>query len=331
MPKPSRQQLRVLYLMDYLLSNTDDEHGASINDIINELRRHDMCPNRTTVYSDIEVLRQYGLDIIKDGETKGAKYHIGCRDFQDTELQILVDCIQSSNFITLKKSRELIQKLERQTSRYKARALEKNVYVRNRIKSMEESVYINVDMISTAISGNREISFQYYDYTVQKERVKRHNGKRYVVSPYSFVYVDQNYYLLVYYQPDDAIRHFRVDRITGLEISDTPRKGDKLYGQIDIAAYTTKTFYMFTGTECKVKCRFSSNLVRPVLDRFGNDTIIVPDGENAFTVTLDVIVSPQFFAWFSAFGSSAEILSPENVRSGYARHLNSILDLYIGQ
>ena len=328
MPASSYQQSRVLRLAEYLYSKTDDTHAVSMKDIREALNAYGFYPSRTTLYSDITCLRDFGIDIIKTSDTKGARYHIGSRLFQETELKILVDCIQSSNFITVKKSEELIRKLERLTSTYIAKSLDRSVYVRNRIKNMEESVYINVDGISSAINSNRQIRFQYYDIDMNKKKYPRHNGKYYEVSPYAFVYVDQNYYLLAFYPPDNAIRHFRVDRIVNLETMHSERSGKEAFLNLDIATYTSKVFYMFTGEERKVRCRFASGLVRPVLDRFGQDSIIVKEGDMSFSVTLDVVVSPQFYAWMSAYGSDAEILDPPDVRCGYIAHLQGIVDSY---
>lgn len=328
MPTSLNQQSRILRLAEFLYQKTDDTHTVSLKNILEALNAYGFYPSRTTVYSDINFLREFGIDIIKTGNTCASRYHIGTRLFQETELKILVDCIQSSNFITLKKSEEMIKKLEHLTSAHIAKSLERSVYVRNRIKNMEESVYINVDGISSAINSNKQIRFQYYDIDMNKKKYPRHNGKYYEVSPFAFVYVDQNYYLLAFYPPDKAIRHFRVDRIVNLEVLHSERSGKEAFMNLDIATYTSKVFYMFTGEERKVRCRFASGLVRPVLDRFGQDTIIVKEGDKSFSVTLDVVVSPQFYAWMSAYGSDAEILDPPDVRCGYIAHLQGIIDSY---
>ena len=326
MPKTENQKLRILYLHDYLLHNTDEQHPASVPEMIEALKKNGISVERKTVYDDLNCLGQdgYGMDLIRTGN----RYFIGERDFTAEEIRLLVDMVQSSNFITVKKTNELIKKLEGLMSSFGGKLLNKNVYVRNRVKTMNESVYRNVDAVSDAIAADRALTFRYFKYNVYKRKELRNNGKIHTVSPFALIWVDQNYYLLAYSHDAEEMRHFRVDRMTDLNSISGPRLGKEIFKCTDMSTYTSKVFYMFTGDETKVKIKFSEELVDTVIDRFGTGVILVPDGCGSFTVTLDIVVSRQFFAWLTAFGNKAEIISPVSVRQMFADHLTTIMEVY---
>lgn len=326
MPKSENQKLRILYLRDFLLKNTDEDHPASVPEMIAALEKQGISAERKTIYDDIRLLgpEGYGMDLIKTGR----RYFIGERDFSAEEVRLLVDMVQSSNFITLKKTNELIKKLEGLTSASEGKLLNKNVYVRNRVKTMNESVYRNVDCISDAISADRPLTFKYFRYNVNKKKELRNGGRLHTVSPFALIWVDQNYYLLGYNHDVSEMRHFRVDRMTELGSIDGPRIGKELFRKTDMSTYTSKVFYMFTGEETRVRLKFAADLADTVIDRFGTGVILVPEKDESFTVTLDIVVSRQFFAWLSAFGTGAEILAPDGVREMFRDHLKSILNTY---
>ena len=324
MPRTENQKLRLLYLRDYLLAQTDEDHPVELQDMADELPRHDIPAERKTLYDDLRCLSEYGLDIIRSGRS----YFVASREFSSEEVRLLVDMVQSSNFITLRKTDELIRKLEKLTSVYEGRRLSRNVYVRNRVKTMNESVYQNVDRVSDAITRDRVLRFRYFRYTMQKEKELRNDGKDHVVSPFALIWIDQNYYLLGYNHKAREMRHFRVDRMTGIRSSKGPRRGKDLFDRTDMSLYTTRVFAMFTGEETRVTLRFAKNLTDAVIDRFGEGVILIPEDGEHFHVTLDVVVSPQFFAWLSAFGADAEILAPDHVRGALLNHFRSITDLY---
>lgn len=325
MPKSDNQKLRILYLRDFLLSQSDEKHPVTLAQMSEALSARGIGAERKTLYDDIRCLsEQYGMDIIHSGRN----YFVASREFTDEEIHLLVDMVQSSNFVTLRKTDELIRKLEKLTSVHEGKRLSRSVYVRNRIKTMNESVYRNVDRVSEAIASDRNLRFQYFRYNVKKEKELRSGGKIHRVSPFALIWADQNYYLLGYNLEAGEMRHFRVDRMTRIELSRGPRKGKELFEKIDMSLYTTKVFSMFTGTERRVTIRFSTGLIDAVIDRFGENAMLIPEDEQHFRVTLDLVVSPQFFAWLSGFGPGAEILAPEEVRQAMAEHLKSITELY---
>lgn len=326
MPRGAGQKLKLLYLKDYLLKYTDDSHAVTVRQMIEELNRRGISAERKSLYDDLDALDgdSCGLDLVRDN----GNYSVASRDFELQEVKLLVDMVQSSNFITRTKTRELIGKLEGLVSVYDARQLDRHVYVRGRVKTMNESVYINVDKISEAISGDCKLRFQYFTYDTRKQKQLRHGGRARTVSPFALIWVDQNYYLLAYDSESAAMRHFRVDRMTRITAQPGPREGKALFEKTDMSTYTTKVFNMFTGEEKRVTLRFADSLVDPVIDRFGEDIALIPSGEDRFTVTVDVVVSPQFYAWLAPFGAEAEILSPPEVRRGMIEQLQTILKVY---
>lgn len=324
MAKSANQKLKLLILKDYLLRNSDEKHPVTIPQIIEELRRYDIKAERKSLYDDLEALRVYGLDIV---QSRG-NYYVGQRNFETPELKLLVDSIQSSKFITEKKTMSLIKKLEELASMYDAQLLERQVYVRNRVKSMNESVYYNVDSIADAINQDRAIRFKYFEYTVTKERRIRRNGDWYVVSPFALMWDDENYYMVAWDADAGSLKHYRVDKMLEITALKDARKGKEAFAEVDMAAYAKKTFGMFTGQDRSVRLRFKNILAGAVFDRFGRDVMLIPDGEDHFVVTLDVAVSPQFYSWVFGFGTDVEILSPDDIRERAADLAQQIADQY---
>ena len=327
MAKSANQKLKLLYLMQYLLESSDEAHTVTVAEMIAELARHDISAERKSIYDDIEALRVFGLDIVQaKGKTTG--YYIGTRDFELPELKLLVDSVQSSKFITQKKTLSLIKKLERLASTFDAQLLQRQVYVRNRVKSMNESVYYNVDEIAGAINADKAINFKYYEYTVTKERQYRHDGAEYEISPFALMWDDENYYMLGYDAAAEKMKHYRVDKMTAISAADKLREGKDAFKEVDMSAYSKKIFGMFTGDEQRVTLRFTNRLVGAVIDRFGKYVMIIPDGEENFTVSLDIAVSPQFYAWVFGFGTDAKILSPADVRAEAGRIVRELAKQY---
>lgn len=338
MAKSFGEKLKILYIRDYLLRCSDEQHPVSVGDIIAELEKHDIQAERKSIYRDLKTLgyvpekdafddlvpESYGMDIARSG----GGYYLRERDFTLEEVKLLVDMVQSSNSITLKKTQELINKLEGLVSIYEAKALNRTVFVRSRVKTMNESVYLNVDRISEAINTNRALTFRYYRYNAHKKKELRRDGADYLVSPFALIWVDQNYYLLAYSHMYSEMRTYRVDRMSYVRRSELQRIGGDAFKKIDIATYTTKVFHMYTGELRRVNMRFADALADTVIDRFGGDAMIIPGDDGHFSVNAEVAVSPQFYAWLAGFGKDAEIVSPAAVREGMAAHLRESLSVY---
>ena len=328
MARSSYQKLKPLYIMKYLLQNTDEDHPVTVNQIISFLDSQGISAERKSIYSDVEALQYFGLDIVQAGSGRSCGYYVAHRNFELPELKLLVDSVQSSKFITHKKTATLIKKIETLASIHEAQLLNRQVFVKNRIKTMNESIYYNVDEIHNGILRNKKIRFLYFEYNVQKERQYRKNGEYYVVSPFALTWDDENYYMVAYDSDAAMIKHYRVDKMEKISIMEEDRDGLDAYQALDMAIYARKTFGMFTGTVEHVVLRFENHLVGAVLDRLGREVFIVPDGPDHFTVRTDVIVSPQFFAWVFGFGENAQIIGPTKVVAGMKRHINSVSKLY---
>lgn len=327
MPKSANQKLKLLYLMQLLLQKTDENHHMSVQEMIDELAKLDISAERKSIYADLEALRQFGLDVVQS-KGKSTGYYVANRDFELPELKLLVDSVQSSKFITHKKTLALIKKIESLASVYDAQLLQRQVYVRNRVKSMNESVYYNVDEISNAITRDSMIRFKYYELDVNKQRRYRHDGKVYEISPFALMWDDENYYMLGYDASAEKMKHYRVDKMVQIEQAASPRQGGEHFAELDMSAYSKQVFGMFTGSEQTVKLRFDNALVGAVVDRFGKEIMLIPDGDKHFMVSVDVAVSPQFFAWLFAFGTMVEILSPAELKHEMCKRASAVAEMY---
>ena len=328
MARSSNQKAKLLYLAKIFSEQTDETHGLTMPELISRLNDVGISADRKTIYTDLEELRHFGMDILAQQEGGIWRYCLVSREFELAELKLLVDSVQSSKFITARKTRALIGKLEGLTSRYEARSLSRQVYVTGRVKTMNESIYYNVDELHRAIAADRQIRFHYFEYTAQRKRQYRREGQFYQVSPFALIWESENYYLLAYDAGSGILKHYRVDKMTDIALTGEPRQGRETFEAQEMSAYTRKVFGMFSGREARVQLRFENRLAGPVLDRLGTDAMLIPDGEAHFTVLADVVVSPQFYAWVCGFGDGVQILSPQWAAEGYAEHIRRIAALY---
>ena len=326
MAKSPNQKTKLLHLARMLLRQTDEDHPLTVAQIIEALAREDIKAERKSIYDDLEALRLFGLDVqCRKGKTPG--WFIGSREFELPELKLLMDAVQSSRFITQKKSDALIRKLESLASIHQAGQLQRQVYVSGRIKVMNESIYYNVDKLHTAIAAQKAITFKYFDYDIARQKVFRREGKRYVVSPYGLIWNNENYYLVAFDHANRDMRHYRVDKMTEIAVTCLSREGKEQYPDFQLAQYGQKHFGMYSGPEWKVTLRGRRDKAGLVWDRFGQDIILVPDGEDHFTVTLPVVISPQFFGWLMGLDGSLTLTAPREAVQAYRQKLSAALEL----
>lgn len=311
--KGENQKLKLLYLLDILNKYTDDEHTITMQEIVKKLHTCGVNAERKTLYNDLEELRKYGVDIIGEKDGLGYNYHIGNRKFELAELKLLVDAVQSSRFITKAKSKELIKKLNELTSKYHADELSHQVYVAGRVKTMNESIYYNVDLIHTAISADVKISFRYFMWDENKKQVYRRGGAYYSVSPWGLTWDDENYYLIGYDDEYEAIRYYRVDKMKKIALTDKKREGKDSFKSVDMAAYSKKRFGMFDGEETEVELLCDNEMAGVIIDRFGRDTPFVRRDEEHFVALVSVAVSIQFLGWVMSLGDGIKIIGPKRV------------------
>jgi predicted DNA-binding transcriptional regulator YafY len=298
--------------MQIFLNQTDENHRLSVNDLISKLVAYGITAERKTIYDDIETLRQFGIDIVME-KTKSVGYYVASREFELPELKLLADAVQSSNFITERKSRQLIKKLQNLASQHDAGKLQRQVYIQNRVKNMNESIYYSVDTLHTAIAEGKKISFKYFDYNIKKERVFRRDGERYVVSPVVLAWNEGYYYLIGNSDNREGLTHYRIDKMHSVEKLEEVR-GGAVSERFCLAEYSKKVFGMYGGEETDVKLRIHNQLAGVVIDRFGKDIRMVADGDEHFTINVKVALSPVFYGWLFQFGDLCEVISPQTLK-----------------
>ena len=324
MAKLVGQKTKLIYILRILERFTDENHSITTAQIIEKLNELEISADRKTLYSDISTLRELGYDIGQEPTRNGGGWKLISRDFELPELKLLVDAIQSSRFITGKKSRDLIKKLGSLTSKYDAAKLNRQVHVSGRIKSENESIFYIVDMIQSAIQENHPILFTYLVWNTRKELVSKGREKR-VISPWALIWKDENYYLIGYDDDASQIKHFRVDKMSNVSILPDKRKGSKEFSKIDLTTYSDTTFGMMGGETQAVTFEFPESLVGVVIDRFGKDIAITKCSEGRFRVRTNVVVSGQLYGWLCGLGPECSIHAPDNVRDDYIKWLRSII------
>jgi len=317
--------MKLLYLMKILLERSDEEHPLTVQELVQALAEYDIRAERKSIYSDLELLRQYGLDIeMRQSKTFG--YYIASRQFELPELKLLVDAVQSSRFITQKKSRELIGKLSSLTSKHHAKQLRRQVFSAERPKAINESVYYSIDTIHLAIEDGVKINFQYFDYDLSKSRVYRRDGAHYSLTPLALCWNDDNYYVVCYNAKYDDFNHYRIDRMSSVSLS--PEKADKIdKGRFNVAEHMKRVFGMFGGERIRAKLRFDESLINTVLDRFGID-VPLRKADGGFEVTVEISESPVFLSWMAQFGQRAEIIAPDSLREAMRTLMLELYKIY---
>lgn len=328
MPKGAGQKLKLYYLSRIMTEKTDDEHTLTMPEIQRHLEAYGVTADRKSLYDDLEALRVLGIEVIGEKEGRNYVYHVGKKQFEIAELKLLVDAVQSSKFITVKKSGELIRKLTGFASEHEAAQLNRQVVVQGRIKTMNESIYLVIDSIHRAISENRRIRYEYMRWNLRK-RLERRKSKPYEVSPWALVWDSENYYLIAYDAEAEMIKHFRVDKMRNITLTDRRREGRELFNELDLATYASVIFGMFGGEITRVKLQFENGLVGVLLDRFGREIPIHPaDREGWSETSVDVAVSDNFLGWVFSLGKSIEIIEPGSVVDRFKRQITSILECY---
>lgn len=328
MSTSSSKNLKILYILKYLWENTDETHYAKCLDISEYLSKNSIVAERKSIYSDINLLKEFGISI-ENVKGKNGGYYIADRTFELAELKILLDEVSSSKFITHKKSFELIKKLETLCSKHQAHELVTNVYVPNRIKSMNESILYNIDFINSSLNEKRKVAFKYFDYNTDKEKIFRHNDKVYKVSPYGLVINNDNYYLIATEDEGEnpKIKHYRVDKMKHIDI--LFEYSSEVKPDFDVATYAQKHFSMYGGEIKTVEIRFENCLSSAVIDRFGYDVdMIKEDDGKHFNISTELAVSNQFLGWIFGLGGKAKIISPPEVVDMMKAQLKNIINDY---
>lgn len=326
MPRGNGSKIKLFRILEYLFRATDKEHGVTVQEVIEKLAEQGIDAERKSVYDDFLTLGDLGFPVERM-HTRPERYYLEERIFTLAELKLLVDAIQSTRFITGEKSRELIGKLELFAGEHHAGDLSRQVYVDGRVKSMNGTVMENVDGIHNAIRRKKRLSFSYFSYSKEKQKVYRAGGKPYDVSPAALLWDDEKYYLVAYDEKAGAVKNFRVDKMDNLSISKQNIAEHDELAHFNPAAYSNKIFGMYGGEETLVVLECAERLAGVILDRFGWEPAFLPQGDR-FRVGLRVMLSPNFYAWVMSFGADMQIVSPPAVRAEFARRVADIATLY---
>ncbi len=325
MSRGTNQKFKFTYLMKIMQEKTDDEHALTIKQIMAELEKYDVTAERKSIYTDFQDMTdKFGIEIIKEQIGRDTYYHVGAREFELAEVKLLIDAIQSSKFITQTKSSELITKIKSFVSEHQAKLLQRQVFINDRVKTMNESVYYNVDYIHTAIGQNKKIRFKYFKWDINKELVPRHNGAWFVASPWALTWDDENYYMVAFDDWDHKIKHYRVDKMMDISVEEERRDGKEEFKNFDMAEYSKATFGMYQGKKTKVKIQFVNYMCGVFIDRFGKDISFRPVDDEHSELMVDVNVSPQFFGWIFSLGNAVKITGPQEVVEEMGKTIKAI-------
>ena len=305
----NESQHALLLLQQYLYQQTDEQHPVSVTDILAFWQQHGIQAGRKSVYTDIELLQNAGMDIVCVKSSQN-KYFVGQRLFELPELKLLVDAVESSRFITEKKSTALIKKLSHLTSTAQAEQLNRRIYMGGTPKPENESIYYNVDTIHNAVQKKQQITFQYFEYTPKKEKVLKHDGYKYRFSPYAMIWNRDCYYAVGWSEKHGKIAQFRVDRMTAVEPLEQAAVQTP---DFDPAEYVRKVFGMYPDDLCTAKLLCDNEVMRSVIDRFGENVRTETVDEQHFRATVEVAPSPPFFSWVFTFSGKIRIVSPAAV------------------
>ena len=327
MSRMPNQKMKLLYLMKILLEETDENHKLTLAEIAAELGRYGISAERKSLYDDLESLRVYGIDI-QVSRGRRVEYFVGERKFAPSELKLLVDAIQSSRFITPKKSSELIRKIESLGSSKQKAELHRQVNMDMRRKATNEDIYRNIDSICRAISAGKKIRCKYFEWNSYKQRILRKDGKVYFLSPLALHWDDENYYLVAYDSEAEIIKHFRVDKLLSVVIMDETKDDVPLVRDFDVSNYSRQIFGMYGGEATNVMIQCDNSLAGVVIDRFGVDVTILSNKEEHFVFSTKVMISPTFFSWIMGFGNKMKVLSPASVADSLVELSREILQCY---
>ena len=325
------KRARILLLLKYLEEHTDESHPKRMCDILEHLEHAGASAERKAVYADIGLLRDLGYDIIKTNE-RAAAYFLGQRPMELAEAEICASAVSAARFMTEKKSRELIRKLGSPFGCAASLRFRERMALARTQKTRNEEIYYNIDLIVHAQNAGKKISFLYFEYTPDKKQRFKKDGQRYIASPYTLMWYEDCYYLVSNIDKYDNLSHFRVDRMSRIEISKEDIRPisevSEYKNYIDFDEYHRSVFGMFGGSPQTVRIRFRDELATAVFDRFGLDIAVSDIKDGFFNVSVNVRVSPGFLSWLTIFGNKAEVLSPDSLRQDMVNLIESLKEMY---
>lgn len=329
MARQPNQKLKLLYLSRIMRERTDAAHGLTLTEMMAALQEYGITSERKSLYDDIENLKVYGYDI-RTTRDRYVRYRLVSHTFEPAEIRLLVDAVQSCKFLTAKKSRSLIRKLEGLGSKYEANQIQRQSDTDNRLKTENEEIYANIATLQAAMAENRSVRCVYFEWNSHKQRLLRKKGEEYCISPWALMWEDAFYYLVGYDVEAKKIKHFRVDKMLKVHLTEEKREGDAAFSDFDMALYARHAFGMYGGELTSVRLSVDNSLAGVVFDRFGTGVTVL-NRENTFEFSVKVMVSPPFFAWVLGFGGKMKILSPDSVAEQLVSLARETLALYASE
>ena len=310
------QKLKLLYLYQIFNEKTDENYTLNASELIDELSKYGVSAERKSIYNDIEALKLFGMDI-NVGTENGRGYYLGERYFQLSEIKMLIDIIQAARFISENKSIELIEKISKLAPISDRKTLKRQIFIANRVKSVNETVYYSVDHLYRAIAENKKVRFRYYSWDIRKNKLYKNKGQFYYVNPVSMMWADEKYYLIAYDDNAGKIKHYRVDKMESVEICNENVSNDIKRLEFNAADYATRSFSMFGGDVREVRLKGNAESIGIIYDRFGRDVFVVQNPDGSFSVTVKVALSPQFYSWVFGVSDLLMIEGPNDVVESY--------------
>lgn len=332
MPGRADSKLKTLYLCDILREKTDEDHPMSAADICKELDDRGVGAERKSIYANLEVLRQYNLDVVKTSTPKKG-FFLGDREFQPVEIKLMADAVQSAGFISQSNSRKLIQKLEKNLSIYQRENFHKQVYIEDRNKTENDLIYYRINELAEAIDKQCRVRVNYERRRLEEGSAVRNETRIMTVSPYALLWSNDHYYLICNNAKYDNLMHLRIERIKRVDILENEpirpvREVSEYTNTFDIADYSSKIFEGFSGTVETVELRCTHNLYDTIADHFGNKLAIIDADDDTFTVQVEVATSEGFLGWVLKFGGKMEVVSPAHVREDLKKTAEAIAKAY---
>lgn len=330
MAKKQGQRLKILYILDFLKRESDEEHPVTAADICEYLDSQGIAAERKSVYADISALTDYGADIVRSGSPRG--WFLASREFEEPEIYLLADAVRTAGFISAAKTRELVKKLDSFVSRYQAQKRENRVYFSSCAKSVNEEIFYSIDKISRAVSEKKKISFEYVNRVLSPDRTIEKQKREMLISPYALTWQDDHYYVIGNYEKYDNLIHLRLDRMYKVEITDIPQRHfsevSEYTDYFDTPDYTAKLFGMHGGEIYDIELKCSKKITEQVADRFGEDIFIKKVTDEDFCFTVRAALSDALVSWVISYGDRVKVLEPQILRDMVIGRTEKVLGLY---
>lgn len=324
-------KVKLLFLSDIFIRQTDENHVFSAVELCDLLAEYGVSCERKAIYSDIDALCEYGLDIVNVRSPKRG-YYLRNRKFDIAEARLLIDAVQAAKFISSAQTKSLIYKIGSFLSEYQEEEIREQVYINSSFKSEKEDLYEVIRTLDLAIKNNKQVRVTYAKRKLENRFIRKSEGKTFIVNPYSLLWSSDHYYLICNNDKYNNLMHLRLDRISEIEPLETWAKHfskvSKYTDKFDTADYSNKIFNMFTGESAEIELCCENNLIDDILERFGEKTPIKLFDENHFLFRAEVELSSGLVSWIMQYGTDIKVMSPKALSDAVKEKAKEILSSY---